>query len=35
MTTINNKEKIQEFTEGLWFKRNWLTLHDFIARSRE
>jgi hypothetical protein len=31
---VANKEAVELMVEGLWFKRNWLTMHDLIGKSR-
>lgn len=31
--TVSNRKVVEEFIEGLWYKRNMLITHDFIAQS--
>jgi len=33
LININNKPIVEEMLKGVWFKRNWLTLHDVIPLS--
>ena len=33
LSNINNKPVVEETFKGVWFKRNWLTMHDVIPLS--
>lgn len=34
IVNVANREVIDNLLQGLWFKRNWLTIHDLIDKSR-
>jgi len=35
LETIDNKANLKEIVSSVWYKRHWLSLHDFINLTRE